>query len=189
MEAEKPERKWSLSSLILKWHNITPVKIEEELMLHFAKNELFDHYVILPHSEVNPLVYETVDRFTDRYGGEKLTLTIYSGALSDSISASAEQFFREAFVSHYEDEYRRATLELYRWYLRVILLALIGVVTYYVGVKLEAQFGNLPFLITAIVNVSVFCIWEICNTNFKRRDTIKERKRIKRAMEAEIHFR
>lgn len=189
MKAEKPRKKWSLSSLVLKWHKISPVKIEEELMLHFAKDELFDHHVILPHSEVNPLVYETVDRFTERYGGERLSVTIYSGSLSDSLSDSSEQFFREAFVSHYEDEYRRATLELYHWYFRVLMLALIGIVTYYIGIRLEAQFGNLPFLITAIVNVSLFCIWEICNTNLQRRDTLKKRKRIKRAMDAEIRFR
>ena len=86
MEIRK--RKWSLESLIVKWHNLRPVQIEEDLILHFDKDELFDHHVILPHSEVNPLVYETVDRFTNRYGGDKLNLTIYSGA----ISKSTEQF-------------------------------------------------------------------------------------------------
>ena len=70
----------------------------------------------------------------------------------------------------------------------MILLALIGVVTYYVGIRLEAQFVSLPFLVTAIANVSLFCIWEICNTDFTRRDTIKKRKKIKRAMDAEICF-
>ena len=185
IKEEVNKRKWSLSSLILKWHNISPVKIEEDLTLHFAKDELFDHHVILPHSEVNPIVYETVDRFTDRYGGNRLTLTIYCG----SISESSKQFFREAFVSHYEDEYRCLTLYLYHFYIRVVLLALIGVVTYYVGIKLEQTIVNsMPFLITAIANVSLFCIWEICNTDFKRRDTIKERNKIKRARDAEIRF-
>ena len=184
MKEVENKRKWSLSSLILKRHNISPVKIEEDLTLHFAKDELFDHHVILPHSEVNPLVYETVDRFTSRYGGEHLNLTIYCG----SISESSRQFFREAFVSHYEDEYRNATLYLWHWYTRIILLALIGVITYYVGVKLESVINSLPFTITAVANISLFCIWEICNTNFQRIDTVKERKKIKRARDAEIHF-
>ena len=182
MEIRK--RKWSLESLIVKWHNLRPVQIEEDLILHFDKDELFDHHVILPHSEVNPLVYETVDRFTNRYGGDKLNLTIYSGA----ISKSTEQFFRESFVAHYEDEYRNASLSLYGWYLRVIVLALVGVLTYYVGIQLEANIERLPFLITAIANISLFCIWEICNTNFKRRETVRERKKIKRARDANIRF-
>ena len=174
-----------LSPLYRKRFNISPVQIEEELTLRFDKDELFDPHVVLPHMEVNRFVYKTVDWFVDRYGGERLTLTIYSSEISES----SRQIFRESFVSHYEDEYRRATLLLHRWYLRVVILILIGVSTYYVGMKLEASIKSLPFLITAIANISLFCIWEICNTDFKRRDTILQRKKIQRARDAEIRFR
>ena len=70
----------------------------------------------------------------------------------------------------------------------MIVLALVGVLTYYVGIQLEANIERLPFLITAIANISLFCIWEICNTNFKRRETVRERKKIKRARDANIRF-
>ena len=188
MKEKRATKKGSLKSLlrnlIVKWHKLSPEKTEEELTLHFSKDELFDRHVILPHSEVNPIVYETVDRFTERYGGDHLTLTIYCGQISES----SKQFFREAFVSHYDDEYREATMYLYRFYIRVVLLALIGILTYYVGMQMEATVERLPFLITAIANVSLFCIWEICNTEFKRRETLEERKKIRRARDADIRF-
>ena len=184
MKAEDGRRKNPLIARFMKRHKLTPVRIEEDLTLHFSKDELFDHHVILPHSEVSPIVYEKVDQFTERYGGEHLNLTIYCGTISES----SKQFFREAFILHYMDEYREATLSLYRCYLRVVMLALIGVITYYVGMHLESATRNLPFLITAIANISLFCIWEICNTDFKRRDAIELRKRIQRARDAEIRF-
>ena len=181
---EKKKRKWSLQSLVLKWQNIQPKKYEEELTLHFEKDELFDHHVILPHSEVNPLVYKSVDRFVDRYGGERLTLNIYSGA----ISKSAEQFFRESFVSHYEDEFRRCTTNLYQCYLRAFILVLVSVLSYYAGLRLKTRMASLPFLSTAIANISLFCIWEIYHTYFKQKDFQGDRKKVQRAKDAEICF-
>ena len=179
------KKKRSLLDAFLKMKNIVPVKYEEELTLHFSRTELFDRHVILPHAEVNPLVYETVDRFTERYGGDRLTLVIYC----NSISESSQQFFREAFVSHYEDEYRRVTLYLYRWYIRVIALTAISILAYYVGSYLSSGSENMNFLLYAISNIGIYCLWEICNTDFKRKDTVAERKKIIRARDAEIRFR
>ncbi len=164
---------------------MVPIQYEDELTLHFSKDELFDRHVILPHAEVNPLVYDAVNRFTERYGGDHMTLNIYC----DAISETSQQFFREAFVSHYEDEYRRVTLYLYRWYLRVLLLAIISVVAYYLGGYLAERIEKMNFLMNAITNIGIYCLWEICNTDFKRRDTSVERKKIMRARDAEICFR
>ena len=175
----------SLFSWFLKNRKIVPIEYEEELTLHFTRNELFDRHVILPHAEVNPLVYEAVNRFTERYGGSHMQLTIYS----DAISETSQQFFREAFVSHYEDEYRRVTLYLYLWHLRLVLLASLCVIAYYVGAYLSAKIDEMSFLAIAITNIVIYCLWEIFNTNFKRRDTSKERKRIIRARDADIRFR
>ena len=184
MKKDGRGKKPILASLLGK-RAIVPIRYEEELTLHFAKKELFDRHVILPHAEVNQRVYETVDRFTERYGGDRLTLTIYT----DAISEITQKFFREAFVSHYEDEYRHATLYLYRWYSRVILLAVISVTAYYAAGFLSASEGVLNFLPIAVTNIAIYCLWEIFNTDMKRRDTSKHRKRIRRARDADIQFR
>lgn len=184
MKAEKKKRKSLSESLLLKLNKIKPETVEEELTLHFEKDDLFDQHVVLPHMEVNPLVYQTVDRFVDRYGGESLTLNIYSGAISES----AKQFFKESFVSHYEDEFRRHTTSLQRSYLRAFVLIFVSVVSYYLGVQFDAIMEGLPFLTTAIANISLFCIWEIYNTYFRRKDILVERKKTQRARDAEIRF-
>ena len=184
MKKNGKKRQSPLASF-LKKREIVPIQYEDELTLHFAKDELFDRHVILPHAEVNQEVYEKVDRFTERYGGDRLTLTIYS----DAISEISQEFFREAFVSHYEDEYRHATLYLYRWYIRVILLALVSVGAYYTARFLSARVDGIDFLAIAITNIGIYCLWEVFNTEMKRRETSKLRKRICRARDAEIQFR
>ena len=184
MSQKKSGKRRSLSALLQKKHSIVPVQYEEDLMLHLSKDELFDRHVILPHAEVNPVVYEAVNRFTERYAGEHMTLTIYS----DPINESSQQIFREAYISHYEDEYRRTTQYLYRWYSRVILLAAISVAAYYTVNYLAARIDKMNFFMNAITNIGIYCLWEICNTGFKRKDTSLERKRIMRALNAEIRF-
>ena len=179
------QKKQSPLASFLKKRAIVPIQYEDELTLHFSKDELFDRHVILPHAEVNQEVYEKVDRFTERYGGDRLTLTIFS----DAISEISQEFFQEAFVSHYEDEYRHATLYLYRWYARVILLAIISVTAYYAAGFLSTHFSGMEFLAIAMTNIGIYCLWEIFNTDMKRRDTSKLRKRIRRARDAEIQFR
>ena len=172
-------------SRFLKKRKIVPIRDEEELTLRFSKEELFDRHVMLPHAEVNPMVYETVDRFTARYGGDHLKLTIYS----DSISEISQQFFQEAFVSHYEDEYRQVTKTLFQVHARVILLALISIFAYYVGMFLSVRIAETNFVIIAVTNIGIYCLWEMCSTGFKRHDASNERKRVTRARDAEIIFR
>ena len=184
MEKDDNKRLSGLLSFFRK-RKIVPIQNEEELTLHFAKDELFDRHVILPHVEVNPLVYDTVNRFIERYGGKNLTLTIYSEAISDI----SQRFFREAFVSHYEDEFRQETVYLYRWYARVFLLALISVGAYYTAGFLSSTLNGMDFVPIAITNIGIYCLWEVFSTDMKRRDTSKQRKRIMRARDAEIRFR
>ncbi len=163
---------------------MAPIRKEDELTLHLTKDELFDRHVLLPHAELSAIVYEAVDQFTERYRGERMTLTVFC----DSISESLQHTFREVFASHYEDEYRKVTLFLHRRYSRVIFLILISVIAYHVGSFWAAQTEKGNFLLDVISNIGVFCIWEIGYTHFERREAAEKRKRIIRARNAEIDF-
>ncbi|MBR0219146.1 MAG: hypothetical protein IJQ33_08095 [Clostridia bacterium] len=162
----------------------SPVQYEEELTLHLTKEELFDRHVLLPHAELNDIVYKAVDQFTDRYSGDHMTLTIFS----DAVSESMQHTFREVYLSHYEDEYRKVTLYLYRRYNRVILLLISSLIAYYAVTFLNTQMGHTSYLLNVISNIGVFCIWEIGNTHFTRQEATEERKKIIRARDAEIVF-
>ena len=39
---------------------------ESELVLKLKKDELFDQYVLLPHSELNSIVFDSVDSFVEK---------------------------------------------------------------------------------------------------------------------------
>ncbi len=71
----------------------------------------------------------------------------------------------------------------------MLLLAIISVVAYYLGGYLAERIEKMNFLMNAITNIGIYCLWEICNTDFQRRDTRVERKKIMRARDAEICFR
>ena len=162
----------------------SPLKCEEELTLHFSKKELFDRHVLLPHAELNPLVYDAVNQFTQRYRGERLTVTI----LGDSISEPLQQTIREVFYTHYEEEYRKASMYLYRRYSRIVLLLIISLFAYYVGGFLNTRLDRDTFFFTALTNLGIFCLWQIGTTHFERKAVSAERKRILRARDAEIRF-
>ena len=171
-------------SLLSTRNRLSPVRYEDELTLHLTKEELFDRHVLLPHAELNASVYKAVDQFTDRYSGDHMTLTIFS----DAVSESMQETFREVYLSHYEDEYRKVTLYLYRRYNRVILLLISSLIAYYAVSLLDVQMGHTSYLMNVISNIGVFCIWEIGNTHFTRREATEERKKIIRARDAEIVF-
>ena len=149
-----------------------------------TKEEVFDRHVLLPHAELNPTVYNAVNQFTERYRGERMTLTVFC----DIVSESLQHTFREVYAAHYEDEYRKVTMYLYRRYSRVILLVIISVIAYHVGSYWTSQLEKGNFLLDVISNIGIFCIWEIGYTHFERKDAVEERKRIIRARDAEIVF-
>lgn len=184
---EPKERKkggFSRFSLFSVRNRLSPVQYEDELTLHLKKEELFDRHVLLPHAELNDIVYKAVDQFTDRYSGDRLTLTIFS----DAVTESMQHTFREVYLSHYEDEYRKVTLYLYRRYNRVILLLISSLIAYYAVTFLNTQVGQASYLLNVISNIGVFCIWEMGNTHFTRQEASVERKKIIRARDAEIVF-
>lgn len=176
--------KESLFSLFAGRKRLSPVQYEEELTLHLTKEELFDRHVLLPHAELNDIVYKAVDQFTDRYSGDRMTLTIFSNAVSESM----QHTFREVYLSHYEDEYRKVTLYLYRRYNRVILLLIASLIAYYAVPLWTAQTGRTSYLLNVVSNIGVFCIWEMANTHFTRKEAAEQRKKIIRARDAEIVF-
>lgn len=160
----------------------SPVRFETELTLRLSKSELFDSRVISPHSELDSFIYASVNQLTEKYLGDKLILTIYSDPLSDSM----QDTFREIYREHYEDEYQKIVRYLTRRYIRVIMLLVISVVSYYAGRIFAAQSDS--FVWNVISNIGVFCLWEIGYTHFDRKDAADQGKRIVRARDAEIHF-
>lgn len=159
--------------------------LEEELTLHVSRDELFDPNVMLPHLELNKRIYLAVNQFVGKYMGEKLTLTLYC----DPISKALQEAFRETYREHYEDEYRKISRYLNRRYNKVILLIVVSVVAYYLGRFLSPRLDDsYSFLMNALSNVGVFCLWEIGYTHFDRSAAKEEKQRIRRAMDAEIQF-
>lgn len=157
---------------------------EQELVLRIKKDELFNRYIFLPHSEVNTVVYDAVNQFVQKYGGDTMTLTI----MTDPISEPIQHVFREAYQSHYEDEFRKVAVYLSRRIVRAIILVLISAAAFMCS-SFMARNGHLPDYIVAIIGqVAIFCLWEIGYTHFARKEAAEERSRIVRARDAEIEF-
>lgn len=157
---------------------------EEELVLRLTKNELFNTCILLPHAEVSSAVYEAVNQFVTKYSGDKMTLTIMSGPVSEVI----QDVFRESYRSHYEDEFLRIAHYLKQRYLRAAVLLLISVAAFWISSRWLSNMGNSSFLASIIGQISIFCLWEVGYTHFDRANAAKERNRILRAMDAEITF-
>lgn len=161
-----------------------PIRQEDELTIHLSKTELFDRVILLPHAELNAAVYHAVNQFTAKYTGNRLKLTIFC----DPVSESLQNTFREVYAAHYRDEYRKVILYMRRRFMRVVMLIIAGLIAYFAVKYLSANTGESNFLIAAIANIGAFCLWEIGYTQFSWKDAEVERKRIVRAMEAEIEF-
>ena len=79
-----------------------PRQIEEELTLQLTPEDLFDQYVLLPHAELNDAVYTAINQFVTRYDGSELKVSI----LGCSVIESTQEFFREVYRAHYDDEWK-----------------------------------------------------------------------------------
>ncbi len=157
---------------------------ESELVLKLKKGELFDPYVLLPHAELNSIVYHSVDLFVEKYRGTEMTLSICTDALNPQI----QDVFREVYCSHYQDELQRVNRYLHRHYTRILCLIILCVLTF-LGSRLLAHFNPEETLFSyVILNISAFCIWEVGYTQFAARNVLDERKRILRALHAAIEF-
>ena len=157
---------------------------ETELVLKLKKDELFDPYVFMPHSELNSIVYHCVDAFIEKYKGTDLTLSIYT----DPVSPMVQDVVREAYHDHYRDEYRKVNRYLKRHYSRVLVLLLVSVLTFVLSSRLTMRNPDETIISYVIANVSCFCLWEVGYTQFDSLDILDERKRITRAMNATIEF-
>ena len=157
---------------------------ETELVLKLKKDELFDPYVLSPHSELNSIVYNCVDVFVGKFGGSGLTLSIYT----EPISPMTQDVFREVYREHYADELRKVNRFLKRHYIRVLVLLLISVLTFVLSSQLTKFNPDETIISYVISNVSCFCLWEVGYTQFDTLDEEDEKKRIIRAMNAKIEF-
>lgn len=156
----------------------------DELVLSVTKGELFDRHVLLPHAEVSDIVCAAVDRFLSKYSCSRLTLTIHT----DSAVESVQDIFREAFRAHYDDECLQLERFLRRRMLRIAVLVLLSVAAYSSYMALRHILHRQPFVLVAISNLSAYCIWEICNTHFARRDAKDRLRRARCARDAAIAF-
>ena len=161
-----------------------PVRTEEELVLKLDKSEVLDSHVLLPHAELNRLVYETVDRFVERYGGKALNITIVSEPFSEAV----QDVIRESYKAHYQDEYQKVNRYLKSRFVRVISMIVGSLIAFTCGTYIANHFASGQFLAGAATQLSIFCFWEIGYTQFESNDAVIQKKHIFRAMNATIRF-
>lgn len=161
----------------------TPLR-ESELVLKLKKEELFDPYILLPHAELNSIVYGSVNMFVEKYKGTDMTLMIYT----DPINSLIQDSFREVYASHYREEYMKVNRYLTRHLVRSLGLFAVGSVALLLGTLLTNNYSSENVLSYVILNISAFCLWEIGYTQFSTRSVMDEKKRIRRALNAVIEF-
>ena len=157
---------------------------ETELVLKLKKEELFDQHILLPHAELNKVVYNCVDTFVQKYKGDEMTLYI----CTNSVNPIIQDVFREVYRSHYEDEYKKVRRNLMRYRRRAIILVLVAVAAFIISSQV-ARFTSTETIFSYIIgNASCFCLWEVGYTYFTTRSLREEKKRIERALSAKIDF-
>ena len=157
---------------------------ETELVLKLKKEEMFDRYILLPHAELNSIVYTCVDGFVEKYRGDEMSLLI----CTDSVNPAVQNVFREVYRSHYEDELLKVNKYLKRHFIRAVLLIVISLFAFLMSSQMSKTTPEGTVISYIIGNVSCFCLWEVGYTHFSTRDAIDERKRILRALNAKIEF-
>ena len=157
---------------------------ETELVLKLKKGELFDPFVLLPHAELNSIVYNSVDTFVGKYKGEDMTLSI----CTEPVSPMTQNVFREVYQSHYREELVKVNRYLRRHFIRAMILILVAVIAFLISRLLKTYNPNETILSYIILNISGFCIWEVGYTQFSTRNVVDEKKRITRALNAKIEF-
>ncbi|MBQ2679383.1 MAG: hypothetical protein IJF98_04205 [Firmicutes bacterium] len=157
---------------------------ETDLVLKLKSEEMFNPYIFMPHAELNSIVYNCVDTFVEKYKGDYMNLFIYGNAVNPMI----QDVFREVYRSHYEDEYKKVNRLVKRYLRRAVFLVVTAVVAFWISRRLAKITGGDTIFSYILSNISCFCIWEVGYTQFTTRDLRDERKRILRAMNAEINF-
>lgn len=157
---------------------------ETELVLKLKKDELFDQYIMLPHAELNRIVYKSVNSFVEKYKGDELSISICTSPLSSVI----QDLFREVYRAHYQDELHKISRYLRRRYRRFVVLLIFSILSFVVCRQLQKIHPDETILSYLIGNISCFCLWEVGYTQFAARDAKEEKKRINRALNAEIKF-
>ena len=162
----------------------TPYELQEELVLRLDSKELFDPHVLLPHAEVNEIIYKCVDHFVARYRGEKMTLSLFTDTSNEAVQST----FREVYRAHYEEEYKRISRQLKRRYIRLMLLITVSLSAFWIWDLLAEKVSGHNIMLSIMTNVGAFCLWETGYTQFARQDALAEKQRIIRARDAEIVF-
>ena len=103
-------------------------------ILKIKRNELFDPHVLLPHAELNEIVYKSVNTFVEKYRGGDMTLTI----LTEPVNESVQNTFREVYRAHYRDEYDKVSRYLMRRFSRSLVLVILSLTAFLVGNNLTS---------------------------------------------------
>ena len=157
---------------------------ETELVLKLKKEELFDQHILLPHAELNKVVYDSVNAFVGKYRGGKMSLSI----CTDPVSPVVENLFREVYRAHYNDELQKIARFIKRHTIRGIILIIVSILAFLISNQLANVAPDKTVLSYIIGNISVFCLWEVGYTQFATRDVVMEKRRITRALNATISF-
>ena len=157
---------------------------ETELVLKLKKEELFDSHVLLPHAELNSIVYNSVNVFVEKYKGTDMTLSIYT----DPINTMIQDSFREVYLSHYREELLKVNQYLRRHFIRALWLIVTSIIAFLLSRLLTRYNPDETILSYILLNISGFCIWEVGYTQFSTRNVVEEKRRILRAMNAKIEF-
>ena len=157
---------------------------ETDLVLKLKKEELFNQHILLPHAELNSIVYNNVDTFVEKYKGDGMSLSI----CTDSVNPIIQNLFREVYRSHYEDELNKINRYLKRHYGRAAVLLIVSIAAFVISRQLTKIYPSETIMSYLIGNISCFCLWEVGYTQFATRDVANEKKRVTRALNAEISF-
>ena len=157
---------------------------ETELVLKLKKEELFDPHILLPHAELNSIVYESVNTFVEKYKGTDMSLVIYT----EPVNALIQDSFKEVYAAHYQEELQKVNRYLRRHYIRCAGLILTAGIAVLLSRLLARYSPDETVLSYIILNISGFSLWEIGYTQFSIHSVVDEKKRITRAMNTRIEF-
>ena len=153
------------------------------LSLRIDKTELFEPHVLVPHNELNEVVYTQVDRFLRKSVPKQLKLNIYSQPMHEAL----QERVREVYKEHYIDEKLAMKRKLRYVYIRLGILLIVSLTLLYYQFALSREYGNNIVLIV-MGNFGAYFLWQIGDTVFDWLEKSRTMKQIDTALKAEIVF-
>lgn len=153
------------------------------LSLRIDKTELFEPHVLVPHNELNEVVYHQVDRFLRKSVPKDLKLNIYSQPMHEALQERVREVYRE----HYTDEKEAMKRKLRYVYIRLGILLVVSLTLLSYQFVMSREYGNNIILIV-MGNFGAYFLWQIGDTWFDWLEKSRTMKQIETALKAEIVF-